>query len=173
VPARPDLDLTQILDHQRVAQVFAQPDRPEADHGMAPFARARAGEWRADRAAFRAQACHQIVGEERAIARHARHIRDFRPMRRRPVEPGQDAGEGSGEIGHRIGHNGEAAVSEARRIAVGVEDDAVALRREPREHAFQDGGAADPDARLVAAAHAPRQAAGEHEAEGLGRRRHD
>ena len=44
----------------------------------------------------------------------------------------------------------------------------LALRRQAREHALQDGDAADANARLVAAAHAARQAAGEHEAESRG-----
>src|SRR5690606_37741071 len=52
----------------------------------------------------------------------------------------------------------------------GIDDDAGALRREAGEHAVEDGHAADLDARLVAAAHAAREAAGEHEAEGGGRR---
>ena len=55
-------------------------------------------------------------------------------------------------------------------IAIGVDDDAGALRRQRRQHAVEDGDAADLDARLVAAAHAARQAAGEHQAEGRGNR---
>ena len=86
-------------------------------------------------------------------------------MRGRPVEPGEDAGERAGEIRHDVGHHRQAGIGEARGIAVGVEDDARALRREPRQHALENGLAADPDAGLVAAAHAPRQPAGEHEAE--------
>ena len=53
-------------------------------------------------------------------------------------------------------------------VAIGVDDDAGALRRQRRQHAVEDGDAADLDARLVAAAHAARQAAGEHQAEGGG-----
>src|SRR5262249_28415555 len=49
--------------------------------------------------------------------------------------------------------------------AIGVEDDRRALRLEPREDALENACAADAQARLVAAAHAARQAAGEHEAE--------
>jgi hypothetical protein len=39
------------------------------------------------------------------------------------------------------------------------------LRCHPRQHAIQDGRAADPDAQLVAAAHAAREPAGEDETE--------
>jgi hypothetical protein len=42
------------------------------------------------------------------------------------------------------------------------------LRSEAVKHALQYGRAADADARLVAAAHAARQAAGEDEAESRG-----
>ena len=86
-------------------------------------------------------------------------------MRRRPIEPGQDAGERTGEIRHRVRHDRQAGVAKARRIAVGIEDDRGALRRKPRQHALENGLAADPDARLVTPAHAPRQPAREHQAE--------
>ena len=42
----------------------------------------------------------------------------------------------------------------ARKIAVGVDDDAGALHPEAGEHALENGLPANPDARLVAAAHA-------------------
>src|SRR5262249_35431767 len=54
---------------------------------------------------------------------------------------------------------------ETRGIAVGVEDDRRALRLEACEHALENGLAGDANTRLVAAAHAPRQSAGEHEAQ--------
>src|SRR5215472_6452764 len=78
-------------------------------------------------------------------------------MRGRPVEPREDAGKRSGETFDRVRHDRESGIGKARGIAIGVEDDGCALRLEPREHAFEDG--------LVAAAHAPRQSAGEHESE--------
>src|SRR5262249_62220543 len=53
----------------------------------------------------------------------------------------------------------------ARGCAVGVEGDGRARRPEPGQHALENVLAADADARLVAAAHAPRQPAGEHETE--------
>ena len=86
-------------------------------------------------------------------------------VRRRPVEAGEDAGERAGEIRHRVGDHRQAGVGEARGIAVGVDDQARALRRHAREHALEDGLAADADAQLVAAAHAAREPAGEDEAE--------
>ncbi len=91
-------------------------------------------------------------------------------MRRRPVEPGKDAGERAGKIRHAVGDHRQAGIGKARRIAIGVDDDGRALRADASEHALQDRFAADADARLIAAAHAARQAAGEHEAESRGRR---
>ena len=46
VTRRPDFDLAQAVVDQRAAQILAQRDRPERDDGMAPFARARAGQRR-------------------------------------------------------------------------------------------------------------------------------
>ena len=86
-------------------------------------------------------------------------------MRGRPVEPGENSRKRPGEIRHGVSHHGKTGIGEARGIAIGIEDDGPALRLEAREHALEDGLAADMDARLVAAAHAPRQPAGEHEAE--------
>jgi hypothetical protein len=86
-------------------------------------------------------------------------------VRRHPVERRQDAGEGTGEAFNVVGHHRQRNGGEARRIAVGAENEAGALRRHPRDHALQDGAAADHAGRLVAAAHAPGEPAGEHDAE--------
>ena len=53
---------------------------------------------------------------------------------------------------------------------VGVENEPVALRRKPRDHAGQNGAAADLAHRLVTAAHPPRQPARQQDA-GYPRRR--
>ena len=45
-------------------------------------------------------------------------------MRRGPVEPGEDAGERAGEIRHAVGDHRQPGVGKARRVAVGVDDDA-------------------------------------------------
>jgi hypothetical protein len=87
-------------------------------------------------------------------------------MGRGPVEAGKDARERAGEIRHVVGYHRQPGVGEARRIAVGVEDDARALRLEAFQHARQNRQAADAGARLVAAAHPPRQPASENETQG-------
>src|SRR6185437_17087546 len=76
--------------------------------------------------------------------------------------------EGAGVTFDVVRHDGETGVGEALRIAVGVDDDAAALRRQGRQHAVEDRNAAELDARLVAAAHAAGKPAGKHEAEGRG-----
>jgi len=120
------------------------------------------------------QALDQIVGQERAVARHAHQPFDAVALRRQPVEPGQDAGERPDKVRHAVGHYGQPGVGEAFGVAIGVDDDAGALPGQCRQHAVEYADAADRDAHLVAAAHAAREAAGEHEAErgGSGEVRH-
>ena len=89
-------------------------------------------------------------------------------MRGRPVEGGEDAGERPRKARHVVGNHGQPEIGEARRIAVGVDDQPVALRRQAFDDALEDGSAGEPPQRLVAAAHAPRQPAGEEHAEGGG-----
>ena len=76
---------------------------------------------------------------------------------------------GPGIIRHVVGHDLHAGIGKTLGIAIGVDDEAGALARQARQHAVEDRHAADLDARLVAAAHAARQPAGEHQAEGGGR----
>src|SRR5476651_1615869 len=137
---------------------------------MAPFAGAGAGERHAGApfAAGLVQAFHQVVRQERAVARYAEQPFDAVVLRRQPVEPGQNAGERADKARHVVGYDGQACIGEALRIAIGVDDDAAALPRQSRQHAVEDRHAADLDARLVAAAHAARQSAGKDEAEGGG-----
>src|SRR5262249_20412097 len=78
---------------------------------------------------------------------------------------GEDAGERPGKTGDAVGNHRQSVARETRRITVGVEQDSFARRSKPLEHAVEDRHAGDVDQRLVAAAHAPREAAGEHEAE--------
>ena len=107
---------------------------------------------------------HQIARQERAIGRGAQDELYLGPVRRSPVERRQNAGERSGKIGDAVGNDRQAERRKARGIAIGVEDEAVALRLQPRDHAIEDGAAGDRAHRLVAAAHPPRQPAGEQHA---------
>src|SRR4029450_4127399 len=104
-------------------------------------------------------------GQERTIARHAYDVSDRRRMHRCPVEPGENASERAGEIRHGVSHHGKTGIGEARGIAVGIENDGRALRFEPREHALEDGLAADMDGGLLAAAPAPPPTPRERQAE--------
>jgi hypothetical protein len=167
VARRPGLDLALLLLDQCAAQVTAQGHRPQADHGMAPIARPSAGERQAGRLPRRRQARDQIVRQKRAIAGNAHDVGDLAHVLRRPVEPGQDAGERADEACHAVRNHRQAGIGKACRIAVGVDDHGGALRRKPPQNAFEDALAADADARLVAAAHATRQSASQHDAEGL------
>ena len=72
---------------------------------------------------------------------------------------------GPANPGTSSGTTGRPVVREARRIAVGVEDQPVALRAQALDDALQNGAPGDRPQRLVAAAHAARQAAREQHAE--------
>src|SRR3984957_20279982 len=114
------------------------------------------------------QARHQILRQEWTIARHTREPFNCGSMSGSPIKTGKNAGQRSGEIRHAVGDYRAAGIGEARGIAIGIDDDAAALRRKTSKDALQNAGAADLDARLVAATHAPRQAAGKHETESRG-----
>src|SRR6202166_3812067 len=135
---------------------------------MPPFSGAGTGKRHIRRYARLMQACYQILRQERTIARYADEPFDCRRVLRRPVETSENAGKRSSEIRYAVGDDRQAGIGETRSIAVGIDDDAAALRREAGKHALQDAGAADFYARLVAAAHAPRQTAGKHETESGG-----
>src|SRR4051812_25507674 len=85
-------------------------------------------------------------------------------MLRRPVEPGEDPGERAGEIGHAVGDDRQAEPSETLRVAVGVEDQLRDLRTDALDHPFEQRPPADRTQALVAAAHPPRLAAGQQQA---------
>ena len=108
----------------------AQRQRPQAHHGVTPFAGAGAGERHAGAllAAGLVQALDQVVGQKRAVARHAEQPFDAVVLRGQPVEPGEDAGERPRIVRHVVGHDRAAGVGKARRVAIGVDDDVDALR---------------------------------------------
>jgi len=132
---------------------------------MPPFARTGAGERRAGSGARGVQAGDQIVRQERTVTRHAGDPFALRQMQRRPIEAGENAGERTSKIGHAVSDYRQLGIGKARRVAVGVDQEIGALRLKASEHAFKDGDPANRDSRLVAAAHATRQTAGEDEAE--------
>src|SRR5580700_956904 len=123
---------------------------------MPPFAGAGAGERDIRRGARLMQAPYQILRQERAISRYADKPFDGGRIRSRPIETGKNASERSGEIRHAVGDHWQAGIGEACGIAVGIDDDATALRGETGKDALQNAGAADFYARLVAATHATR-----------------
>ena len=87
-------------------------------------------------------------------------------MRSDPFQRCQNAGQRSGEALHRIGDHGQAEAGETLRITIGVENETVALGRDPGDGAGDEGAPANLAQRLVAAAHAAGEAPGEQHAEG-------
>src|SRR5580700_6034943 len=114
------------------------------------------------------QSRYKIARQERAVAGHAYHPGDVWRAPSRPIEAGENAGERARITWHAVGDDREPGVGEARKIAIGIEDQLPALRTEPGDDAVENGRAADGDAGLVGKAHAACASAGEHEAEGWG-----
>ena len=85
---RPAVDLALVLDGQRMAQRFAQRNRPEPDHRMRPAARGGAGERYAGGAASRMQARDEIARDEGRVGGDADHPVDARTVLRQPIETG-------------------------------------------------------------------------------------
>ncbi len=168
----PDLDFAEVLIHERVAQVLTQRHRPQRHHGMPPIARMRASHRLVLDASRLFQPRHKIARQERTIARNACDCINIRRVLRRPVEPGEDARQRARKSWNVVRHHRQMREGEARRIAVGVDHHQLALRREPFERAGKNALPADGRHGLVAAAHAPREAAGKHEAEHAGLNRH-
>ena len=70
---------------------------------------------------------HQIFRQKGTIARDAYEPFGSRRVRRRPIETGKNAGERAGKIRHAVGDHRQAGIGKAIRIAVGIDDDALAL----------------------------------------------
>ncbi len=101
------------------------------------------------------QSRDQITRQERTVRRRAQYPLNVRPGGRGPVEGSENTGQRSGKILHGVGDDGKTETCEPRRIAVGIENEPVALRPQPRDHPLEDGPAGDLPHRLVAAAHPP------------------
>ena len=125
-------------------------------------------EWRIRADPRLMQARDKVARQKRTIAGGADDKGVRRTMRGGPVERREHARERPRETRRRVGDNRQPERLEARGIAVGVEDEGLALRRKPRDDPFEQRAPAERPQRLVAAAHAPGEAAGEDDAKGRG-----
>ena len=82
-----------------------------------------------------------------------------------PVKACQDTGEWSGIVRNAVCDNMQTRVSEAARIAIGIDDHLTALRCERGKDALENCFFSNADAGLIAAAHAARAAAGKDKTE--------
>ena len=161
----PAVDLADVFHHQRVAKFFAQCHAPQAYHRMRLSAGSRDRELRFlfGAGAHAAGRPDRAAGTDNPPRRSAptRHRAGLRPPSRappgcRPAVPGKFFTV-SGITGRP---------KPAKRAGSPL---ALRIRRshcgcQPRDHALEDGAAADRAHRLVAAAHPPRQAAGQQHA---------
>src|SRR6476469_3680273 len=110
------------------------------------------------------QALNEIIRQERAVTRNTENPSDAAPLFGQPVQPSKDSGQRAGEIWNAIRNDRQPCIGKPLWVAVGIDDDARALRRQSRQHTVENGHAADFDARLVAAARAPSKSAREDQA---------
>jgi hypothetical protein len=104
---------------------------------------------------------NEIAGQEWAVGGSAQNELNIGPVGRGPVQRCENAGKRARKIGNAIGDDRQAERRKARGIAIGIEDEPISLRLEQRDHAVENGAAADPAHRFVAATHPPCKAAGE------------
>jgi hypothetical protein len=158
----PTLNLTEPLHQKGLAQCVAQRDLPQSDHRMRSSLRGGDGKLRALSGHGLLQSYDQVSRQERAISGGAKNPLCVGPVGRGPVEPGEDSGERSGMLFHPIGNDRQTERRKARGIAVGAENQAFALRLDPRNDAGQNPVPSNFAQRLVAATHSTRQTAREH-----------
>ena len=65
---------------------------------------------------------NQIARQEWTIASGTQYPLRLGPVCSNPVEPGQNSGEGTGKVRNAIRDHRQAELSEAGRIAIGVQD---------------------------------------------------
>lgn len=168
VARRPAVDLAHVLDHQRVPEIGRKRHRPQADHRVRLVAGPRTGQRHARRSPRLVQPGDEIARQERRVRRDRQHPADLRPVDRDPFQRGEDAGERSGETLHRVRHHGQSKPGKARGVAVGIDDEPVALRPDAVDRPGNERASADRPKRLVTAAHAAGETSGEQHAEGRG-----
>ena len=110
----------------------------------------------------------QVRRQEGCVRRDRQDPARVRRVGGRPGHPGQHAGERAGLAGQQIGGDRQAEAGEARRIAVGVQDQPADLRRDPLDGMGKQRPSGERAQALVAAAHAARPAAGKQNADGNG-----
>jgi tRNA 2-thiouridine synthesizing protein A len=162
MPPRPILNLTEPLDDESFAQRIAQRDFPQPDHRMRPSSGGGDGKLRALSGHRLAQSHDQVSGQEGAVPRRAEDPFRVGPVGRGPVESREDSGERSWMMPYPIDNDGQAKGRKAQGIAVGAEEQAFALRLEPRNDPGQNRVAAKLAQRLIAAAHSLRAATRKH-----------
>ena len=158
------MNLAKALDDESLAERLAQRDIPQPDDRMQLPSRRRDRKLSAFRMQCLTQSRDQIARQEGTVARGAENPLRFRPMDRSPIEPGQDSSQRSWIMLHGVGDDRQTERSKAKRIAIGVQNQGRALRRQPSHDVGENCAAADLAQWLVAAAHSPRQPTGKHDA---------
>lgn len=160
----PAFYLTEAFDDQSLPQLLAQRDVPQPDNRMRSPLGGRDRELNAFNGHGLAQTRDQISGQKGTVSRSADNPLRVGPVGSGPIEPSEDSGERSWIMLHSVGDDRQTKRCKAKRIVIGVEKQALALRLQPRNDAGQNRAARDQAQRLVAAAHSPRQPTREHHA---------
>lgn len=109
----------------------------------------------------------EVRRQERRVGGGCDDIRHLRTLRVNVIHPRQNPGERTREALYAVGDDREAEGGKARRVAIGVDDEARALRPQTLDGVRDDRTPADLEERLVAAAHPPCEAAGEENSDTL------
>jgi hypothetical protein len=125
--------LAHILLDESMAQIPSDRDRPKRNQRMRSPARTGASGYGVAMCPRIFKADAKIIWQERRIGRRAE--REFRipVMRGDPIESGKNTSEWTLETRHIVGGDGQVKFREPRRIAIGVQNEAVALRPQRRD----------------------------------------
>ena len=110
---------------------------------------------------------NKIMRDERRVGRRAHCVGNVGTIFRDMIEPGQYSGERSGEALDVVGDDIQSKLREAIGIAIGVEDDSLALGLQSLDDMREDRPPSDLDQALVRPAHPPSQTACEDDPEAI------
>lgn len=163
--SRPPPNALRAILHELFAQVSAQIRSPQGN-GMVDTISGCCAHDRLSRCSMGfLKTIHEIVWQKGSVAGHARHPSEGRPERSRPFHRGQDPCEWTRKPRNRIRNDGQGHPCEPVLCTIAVEDELVALRAEPLDHAAQKSAPSEGQQRLVGAAHSACQPPRQHDAQ--------
>jgi hypothetical protein len=143
-----------------MTEVVTQGYTPQADRVMRATARRNDGEFEIPGRNSSVQTRDEVGRQEWTIPRRAYDPRRNWALPRGPIQGRKNTGKRSGKSFDIVGNDRQAEGQKAPDVAIRIDDQAFALRREPINDVLDYRAAADPAQRLVASANALSAAAG-------------